>query len=189
MNEKEQLINLLKVIRRNLYDESINIKIINNDPMEKELINKAILFDENNTCFNGYNNINDMINYLSCYAINFAIFYKEEFIGLSSVTYKHIKDLSRLVLSLNLDKNYQNSKIGTYCVQKIVDYCFSNYDCKCFHAAIRIDNKASLKMANNIGFNEYQGYKDDKYFILGNGKIPQKQLILKKKEYKKKQII
>ena len=189
MHEKNQLLNLLKVIRCNLYDENINIKIINNEPIEKELIRKAILFDNGNTCFNGYDKIDDMVNYLCNCAINFGIFYKEEFIGLSSVTYKHIKDPSRLVLSLNLDKNYQNSKIGTYCMQKIMDYCFSNYNYKCFHIAVREDNIPSLKMVNNLGFKEYIGYKDDDYFILNNEKIPQKQFILKKKEYKKKQII
>lgn len=183
MDKKIELINLLKSLKYKEFKENIKFKNINTN---KELISKGILFDNENTCYHDYENIEDVMIGLMVSADNYGIYYKDKYIGIISVFYQYYKDLSKLEISINIDSNYRNIGIGSYCYDYIIDKYFERDDIKSFHLAIREDNLASRKLAEKFNFKIYEGYKRDKYFYDINGNCHnQVQYLLKKKDYKK----
>lgn len=184
--EKINLINMLKVVRNIKIQENIKLIDINNN---KDLITKAVKFDDKHTCYHSYNNIEDVITGLMVSANNYGIYYKDEFIGIISVFYHYYKDLTRLELSISIKNEYRNKGIGKYCYDLILNNYFEKESIKSIHLSIREDNIKSRMMAEKCGFKLYKGYKCDNYFTdLDGNKIPQVQYLLKKKDYKKNNI-
>lgn len=183
-NIDKEIKNKLLILLKKLYDKKLieNIRLIK--ITDKELIKTGVLFDEEHTCYHDYESLDDIITGLCVAADNYGIYFNEEFIGIISAFYQYYKDLTRLEISISIKKEYQNKKIGKYCLGVIVGYYFLNTDIKSIHLSIREDNIKSIKMANALGFVKYPGYKSDNIFIDENGNIyNQNQYLLKKKNY------
>lgn len=178
---KNDLINLLKIIRNKKMTE--NIKLINiND--NKDLIIKGVMFDTGHTCYHTYEKIEDVITGLIVSATNYGIYYKDEFIGIISVFYHYYKDLTRLELSMSIKEGYRSKGIGKVCYDYILNKYFKSEGVKSIHLSIREDNIKSRMLAEKCGFKLYKGYKCDNTFINKNGnRISQVQYLLKKKDY------
>ena len=182
-NLEEKLLMLLKKIRNKKIIENIKLVKIDN----KKLIEKGVLFDDEHTCYHDYSSLDDIITGLMVSADNYGIYLDDEFIGLISTFYQYYKDLTRLEISMSIKNNYRNKNIGKYCLSLIIYYYFLYTDIKSIHLSIREDNIKSIKLANNLGFNKYPGYKCDNVFTDVDGKVyNQVQYLLKKKDYIKK---
>ena len=179
----QELIILLKQIRNQKIREKISLLNIDGN---KELITKGIMFDDEHTCYNNYESLEDIITSLLVSANNYGIYIENEFIGIISIFYKYYKDLTRLEMSITIKKEYRNKKIGEFCYDYVIHNYFQNYNVKSIHLSIREDNISSRMLAEKFGFKIYPGYKDSKYFIDFEGnKIPQVQYLLKRKDYLK----
>lgn len=180
----EKLINILK----NKCSEDIikNIRLININNKE-ELIRKGILFDNEYTCYNNYESIDDIITGLMVSADNYGIYLEDEFIGIVSMFYQYYKDLTRYEISICIKKEYRNINVGKYCFNYVISDCFKNTDIKSIHLSIREDNIKSRKVAENCGFKLYPGYKNCKLFYNYDGTlVSQVQYLLKRKDYMQK---
>ena len=154
---------------------------------DKDLILKGISFDNEHTCYNNYNNIEDVLIGLITSATNYGIYYKDEFIGIISIYNQYYKDLTRLELSICIKKEYRNKKIGKYCFDYVISESFKNPNNKSIHLSIREDNIKSIMLAKKCGFKLYRGYKScDNFIDLNGNKIHQEQYLLKRKDYIKK---
>lgn len=179
-NLEEKLLILLKKMRNEKIIENIKLVEIDN----KELIEQGVLFDNEHTCYHDYSSLDDIITGLIVSADNYGIYLDGNFIGLISAFYQYYKDLSRLEISMSIRSDYRNKNIGKYCLSLIIYYYFLNTDIKSIHLSIREDNIKSIKLAHNLGFNKYPGYKCDNTFTDENGKVyNQVQYLLKKKDY------
>ena len=177
----QELIILLKQIRNQKIREKISLLNIDGN---KELITKGIMFDDEHTCYNNYESLEDIITSLLVSANNYGIYIENEFIGIISIFYKYYKDLTRLEMSITIKKEYRNKKIGEFCYDYVIHNYFQNYNVKSIHLSIREDNISSRMLTEKFGFKIYPGYKDSKYFIdLEGNKIPQVQYLLKRKDY------
>lgn len=181
---EEKLLILFKKLRNKKIIENIKLVKIDN----KELIEKGVLFDNEHTCYHDYNSLDDIITGLMVSADNYGIYLSDEFIGLISAFYQYYKDLTRLEISISIKNDYRNKNIGKYCLSLILYYYFLNSDIKSIHLSIREDNIKSRKMAENLGFKIYPGYKCDNTFTDTDGKVyNQVQYLLKRKDYMKGQ--
>lgn len=181
-DKRKTLINLLKQVKNQKILE--NLELIEIDNNDKELITKGIMFDNKHTCYHDYDKLEDMITSLMVSCNNYGIYLYNEFIGIVSVFYQYYKDLTRLEISLSIKEEYRNNKIGTYCLNCIINNYFENTNIKSIHLSIREDNIKSRKMAENCGFKIYPGYKIDNYFTKEDGiKVKQVQYLLKRKDY------
>jgi len=164
--------------------KKINLMNINNN---RTLIEKGIKFDNEHTCYNNYESLEDVITGLLVSADNYGIYFNNEFIGLISIFNQYYKDLTRLEISMSINYKYRNMHIGKYCLENIIKKYFENENNKSIHLSIREDNIKSRKMAENCGFKLYKGYKSCNYFIDSKGNsIPQVQYLLKRKDYIRK---
>ena len=180
MELEEKLLKLFKKICNEKILENIKLVKIDN----KELIEKGVLFDNEHTCYHDYESLDDIVTGLALAADNYGIYLEDEFIGLISAFYQYYKDLTRLEISMSIKSDYRNKNIGKYCLSLIIYYYFLNTDINSIHLSIREDNIKSIKLANNLGFNKYPGYKCDNIFTDLNGKVyNQVQYLLKKKDY------
>ncbi|MBR6689920.1 MAG: GNAT family N-acetyltransferase [Bacilli bacterium] len=178
---KEKFLILLKELYNEKLIQDISIININGN---KDLIIQGISFDNEHTCYHDYDDIDDIITGLMVAADNYGIYLKNEFIGLVSVFYHHYKDLSRLEISISINKLYRNKNIGKYALDTIIYNCFEDPKNKSIHLSIREDNIKSRKMAESCGFELYKGYRcDDTFTDLNGNIIPQVQYLLKRKDY------
>ena len=183
MDKKQELINLLKIIRNEKLHDVISLMCIDND---KSLIEKGICFDNEKTCYHNYKDIDELLTSLMVSANNYGIYYYDEFIGIISVFYQYYKDLTRIEFAISMKEEYRNKGIGEHCYKLLIDSYFANKNIKSIHLSIREDNIKSRKLAEKCGFKLYKGYKRDNNFIDNNGnKIKQVQYLLKKRDYKK----
>ena len=179
-NLEEKLLIILKKVRNKKIIEKIKLIKIN----DQELIEKGISYDDEHTCYHDYSSLDDIITGLLLSADNYGIYLDGEFIGLISAFYQYYKDLTRLEISMSIRNDYRNKSIGKYCLSLIMCHYFLNTDIKSIHLSIREDNIKSIKLANNLGFNIYPGYKCDNTFTAENGQVyNQVQYLLKKKDY------
>ena len=184
MGDLEKLVNLLKKVRDKNMNYEVEIRDINSNI---DLINEGISFDDEKTCFYGYDNIEDILTSLQVSTNLYGIFIKEKFIGMIGVYFHYYKDLTRLETLMCIKKEYRKRGIGTYCLNNIINYYFSGEGYKSIHISIRKDNTSSIRAAKKLGFKEYTGYKKDMIFTDKEGnKIPQAQYLLTKKEYEKR---
>lgn len=183
MDNKLKLIKLLKKIKEDKLKEIIKIRDINNN---EDLIIKGILFDNESICYHDYKKIEDVVTGLMVSADNYGIYYNDEFIGIISVYYQYYKDLTRLELSICINKDYRSIGVGSICYEFIIDNYFKKDNVKSIHLSIREDNVKSRFLAEKYEFKIYTGYKCDNYFNDINGNtFSQVQYLLKKKDYKK----
>ena len=179
----QKLIYLLKRMLNDKIKDEVSLLNLDNN---KDLIKRGILFDNEHTCYNDYDSLEDIITGLMISANNYGIYIKDEFIGIVSIFYKYYKDLTRLEMSISIKEEYRNKKIGEFCYNYVIKNYFENYKVKSIHLSIREDNVKSRKLAEKLGFKLYPGYKDSKYFVdLEGNKIPQVQYLLKRKDYVK----
>ena len=180
MSDLQKLVNLLKNIRYELMTNDITI--ISTE--DESLIRKGIQFDNGNTCYYGYNNIDEMISSVLISSNAYAIYYKEEFIGIVSVFFHSVKDLNKLEISITLNEKYRGKGIGSYLLTQVISAYFDNTEIKSFHLSIREDNTESIKLAEKLGFIKYPGSRKKDFFTDLNGnKIPQVQYLLTRKKY------
>ena len=183
-NLEEKLINLLKKIYNEKTAQNLNLININGN---EELILKGVLLDDEHTCYNNYEKLEDVITGLMISADNYGIYLENEFIGIISIFNQYYKDLTRLEISISIKREYRNKNIGKYCLENIISKYFKDSNNKSIHLSIREDNIKSRKMAENCGFKLYPGYKSCKKFIdLKGNLIPQVQYLLKRKDYLRK---
>lgn len=183
MEKKEELVVLLNKIKKQELLKNLELRKINSIG----LIEEAVNFDIDNTCFHSYDNIKDIVTGLFISAVNFGIFYKDEYIGLVSSYYQYYKDLGRLEFCICIKKEYRNLGIGKFCYDILIRESFKNDNIKSIHLSIREDNKGSRSLAESCGFELYPGYKVNDVFKDEQGNCyPQVQYLLKKKDYKKK---
>lgn len=176
---KKIFIEDIKLIKEKKLEELLTLKDIKNDVF---LLKEGIYFDDNHTCFYGFDDVNSMAICLNFATKTYGIFLDEEFIGITSYCYHYPLDLTRNEICICLDKNYRSLGIGSICMSKMIDECFTNKNTKSIHLSIREDNTPSIKVAKKLGFKEYIGYKKDSIYEDLNGKTYQnKQYLLKKK--------
>lgn len=178
---EEKLIILLKKVCNEKVNKNINLLNIYNN---RKLILEGILFDDENTCYHSYEDIEDVITSLMVSADNYGIYLENKFIGIISVFNHYYKDLTRLEISICIKKDYRNKKIGEYCFNQIISNYFKKNNIKSIHLSIRCDNIKSIRLAEKCGFKLYTGYKIDNVFIDKNNNIQsQVQYLLKKNDY------
>lgn len=183
MEKKEELVVLLNELKKKELFENLELrKIISIGQIEE-----AVNFDTEHTCFHSYDNIKDIITGLFISAVNFGIFYKDEYIGMISSYYQYYKDLGRLEFCICLKDEYRNLGIGKFCYDILIRESFKNDHIKSIHLSIKEDNIGSRLLAEKCGFKLYPGYKVNNVFKDEQGNCyPQVQYLLKKKDYKKK---
>lgn len=175
------LVSDLKLYKKKLLEESLTFIDIKND---LDLIKQGISFDDNHTCFYGYDDINDVITSLVLSTDTYGIFLEDEYIAIASFDYHYYKDLTRKEVCLCIKEKYRRLGIGYLCFLKIIDECFKEPLVKCIHLTIREDNIASKKMAESLGFKEYKGYKASASFTdLDKKIIHNNQYLLKKEDF------
>lgn len=180
----EKLINVLKKECNQKIIQNIRLLNINNN---EELIRKGVSFDDEHTCYNNYENIEDVITGLIVSADNYGIYLEDEFIGIISIYNQWYKDLTRYEISICIKNEYRNKNIGKYCFDYIINNYFKKPDIKSIHLSIIEDNIKSRRVAENCGFKLYPGYKNCNFFTDLNGNIiPQVQYLLKRKDYIRK---
>jgi len=177
-----ELVELLKKVRNEKIKEEIELIDITNDA---NLIRDGVLFDDEHTCFYGYNEVEEVVDSILRIANTYGIYLEEQFVGIINVFYANYKDLSKIGISVSLKKEYRNKSIG-FCsmIQILNDYFNTNI--KSVHLSIREDNIKSRRLAEKCGFVEYVGYRNyDTFTDLDGNEIPQIQYLLTKKEFKK----
>lgn len=183
MNCINKLVSNLKSYNKKLLEESLTFIDIRND---LNLIIKGIAFDNNHTCFYGYDDINDVITSLVLSSNTYGIFLENEYIAIASFDYHYYKDLTRKEVCLCIKEKYRGLGIGYLCSLKIIDECFKDPLTKCIHFTIKEDNITSKKMAENLGFKEYKGYKASAIFTdFDKNIIHNNQYLLKKEDFLK----
>ncbi|MBQ9071982.1 MAG: GNAT family N-acetyltransferase [Bacilli bacterium] len=181
LNLEEKLINLLKNVCAEKLIQNLSLTNINGN---EELILKGVMFDDEHTCYNNYEKLEDVITGLIVSADNYGIYLENEFIGIISIFNQYYKDLTRLEVSMSIKNQYRNMNIGKYCLETIISKYFKDSNNKSIHLSIREDNIKSRKMAEHCGFKLYPGYKSCKNFIdLKGNQISQVQYLLKRKDY------